>query len=122
MKTEKLQQQLADAQATVHTYEEEIAETNRGQLAMMMELEKLKTGALQSAIFNSANFSVFMKSSFLPQLQWRRLLLWPATARTLGQGMGLADPLGRENPSSPSVFAIRLNEAQVHGRVARDVP
>ena len=57
MKTEKLEQQLADAQATVHTYEEEIAETNRGQLAMMMELEKLKTGALQSAIFNSANFS-----------------------------------------------------------------
>ena len=57
MKTEIMQQQLADAQATVHTLQEELAETNRGQLALMMELEKLKTGALQSAIFNSANFS-----------------------------------------------------------------
>jgi PAS domain S-box-containing protein len=57
MRDEALQQQLADAQAMVRALQEELVETNRGQVALMMELEGLKTGALQSAIFNSANFS-----------------------------------------------------------------
>jgi len=57
MRTEELQQQLANALATVRALQEELAETNRGQVALTMEWEGLKTGALQSAIFNSANFS-----------------------------------------------------------------
>ncbi|MEI6149443.1 MAG: PAS domain S-box protein [bacterium] len=58
MKSEMLRQQLDDAQAMVRTLQEELAETNRGQVALTMELEDLKTGgALQSAIFHSANFS-----------------------------------------------------------------
>jgi PAS domain S-box-containing protein len=58
MKSERLRQQLDDAQAMVRTLQEELAETNRGQVALTMELEDLKTGeALQSAIFHSANFS-----------------------------------------------------------------
>jgi PAS domain S-box-containing protein len=58
MKTEMLSQRLANTQAMVRALQEELAETNRGQVALTMELEVLKTGgALQAAIFNSANFS-----------------------------------------------------------------
>jgi PAS domain S-box-containing protein len=46
-----------DAQATERALQEELAETNRGLVALTMELDGLKIGALQSAIFNSANFS-----------------------------------------------------------------
>ena len=53
MRTETLQKELAKAQAMVLALQDELAETDRGLLALTME----KVGALQSAIFNSANFS-----------------------------------------------------------------
>jgi len=57
MKTEELKKQLAESQAMSRALQEELADTNRGQVALTMELEGFKTGALQNAIFNSANFS-----------------------------------------------------------------
>ncbi len=58
MRDDELQHQLANSQATVRALQEELAETSRGQVALMMEWESIKTGgALQNAIFNSANFS-----------------------------------------------------------------
>ncbi len=55
MRAEELQQQLANTQAMVRALQEELAESDRGLVALTME--DLKTEALQSAIFNSANFS-----------------------------------------------------------------
>ena len=55
MTIQTLKQQLADSQAMVRTLQEELAESDRGLVALTME--DLKTGALQNAIFNSANFS-----------------------------------------------------------------
>jgi PAS domain S-box-containing protein len=58
MKPEMLQQQLANTQAMVRALQDELADTNRGQLALSLELEEYKIkGILQNAIFNSANFS-----------------------------------------------------------------
>jgi PAS domain S-box-containing protein len=57
MKVGELHRQQANTQATVRALQEELAESNRGLVALTMELEELKTGALQNAIFNSANFS-----------------------------------------------------------------
>jgi PAS domain S-box-containing protein len=55
MRAKELQQQLANTQAMVRALQEELAESDRGLVALMME--DLKTEALQTAIFNSANFS-----------------------------------------------------------------
>ncbi len=41
----------------VRALQEELVETYQGQVALTMELEGLKAGALQNAIFNSTNFS-----------------------------------------------------------------
>jgi PAS domain S-box-containing protein len=58
MNSEMLPQQLANSQAMVRALQEELAETNRGQMALSLELEEFKIkGILQNAIFNSANFS-----------------------------------------------------------------
>jgi predicted nucleic acid-binding Zn-ribbon protein len=40
MSAENLQEQLAEAQATVHALQEELKETQRGLLALTMELEQ----------------------------------------------------------------------------------
>ena len=58
MNSEMLPQQLANSQAMVRALQEELAETNRGQMALSLELEEFKIkGILQNAIFNSAIFS-----------------------------------------------------------------
>jgi PAS domain S-box-containing protein len=58
MKPTMLPQQLANTQAMVRALQEELADTDKGQLALSLELEEFKIkGILQNAIFNSANFS-----------------------------------------------------------------
>ncbi len=59
MKTELLPQQLASAQAMVRALQEELAETNRGQVALMMELESARSVA------DKANLA---KSDFLSSM------------------------------------------------------
>ena len=49
MRADMLPQELANAQAMVRALQEEIAESDRGQVALVMELEELKTGALSES-------------------------------------------------------------------------